>query len=110
MYLNTFREKEKFWAGAGLKGRMRERCGPDIAKAALGVTISSRSVFCIELITDYLYAAGLLTGDPYKYRINTPGTVKPENWSLIMPASLEELSRTAVVKPLRAIVEAGRRI
>ncbi|MFA5146249.1 MAG: 4-alpha-glucanotransferase [Candidatus Omnitrophota bacterium] len=91
LYENSYGEKKKLWKHLKLKGAMRERPDREIVKAALGITGRSRSIFRIELITDLLYAGGILEGDPYQYRINTPGTVSANNWSLIMPVSLERL-------------------
>lgn len=91
MYENTYREKEKLWDRLGLKGKMRERSDADIVRAALGVTLGSRSVFCIELLMDYLYACGIFKGDHYDNRINRPGTVSKTNWSITIPMALEDL-------------------
>ena len=81
---------------------MREKSDPEIVEAALNITLNSRSVFCIELLTDYLYLAdlpdcnnnrvrqaGIFDGDPYENRVNKPGTVSKANWSLVSPISLE---------------------
>ena len=57
MYENTYFEKEKLWKRLGLKGAMREESDPEIVEAALQITLNARSVFCIELLTDYLYMA-----------------------------------------------------
>lgn len=91
MYENTYQEKEKLWRHLGLKGPMRERSGPDIIRAALNITFTSEAVFSIQLLIDYLYLTDMLKGDPYKYRINRPGTVTKDNWSLVMPIALEDL-------------------
>ncbi len=110
MYENTYREKEKLWKHLKMKGPMREKANPKIISAALDITLKSRSVFCIELIIDYLLLAGVFKGDPYQYRINRPGTVSRENWSLVMPISLEDLLKNKICKDIRAKIRAGDRI
>ncbi len=110
MYENTYFEKEKLWRHLKLKGKMREKSDPEIVRAALDITASSNSVFCIELIFDLLDMAGLCEGDPYKYRVNLPGTVSANNWSLKIPVPLEKLLAHKVTKELRKIVTVSRRI
>jgi len=110
MYDNTYDEKVKLWKHLKLKGVAKERCGADVVKAALEITLRSNSVFSIELFMDYLFMANIFKGDPYQYRINRPGTVSPENWSLVMPISLEDMLKHKVCGEIRQMVEdSGRR-
>ena len=110
LYENTYFEKEKLWKHLKLKGRMREKSDAEIVRAALDITASSNSIFCIELIFDLLDLAGLCKGDPYRYRVNFPGTVSADNWSLKIPVPLEKLSAHKVTKVLKEIVTASGRI
>lgn len=88
---------------------MRECADTEIAFEAVKLTTGSASVFCIELITDLLYIGGLLEGDPYQYRINRPGTVNVNNWSLTMPISLEELIKDPLCGKIKsALIDSGR--
>lgn len=109
MYENTYHEKEKLWKQLGLKGPMRERSDAEIVSAALGITLASQSVFCIELIIDYLYTADMFRGDPYQYRVNKPGTVAKTNWSLTMPMPLEDLLKHKVCGKIKKLIaDSGR--
>lgn len=110
LYENTYFEKEKLWKHLGMKGAMKEKSDPKLVKAALSVTAASRSVFCIELIFDLLNLGNICKGDPYRYRVNAPGTVSADNWSLRSPLSLEELLKHKVTKVLKEIVAASGRI
>ena len=110
LYENTYLEKEKLWKRLNIKGAMREKSDQEIVKAALEITANSNSIYCIELIFDLLDIAGICKGDPYNYRINRPGTVSPENWSLKLPISLEELLKHKVNKEIKAIISAADRI
>jgi 4-alpha-glucanotransferase len=110
MYENSFREKEKLWKKLGLKGAMKEKADERSLKAAIEFTLRSNSVFCVQLLVDYLMLAGLYKGDPYRYRLNTPGTVSGKNWSLTIPISLEALLKhkvSAVIKEM--VASSGRR-
>lgn len=109
MYENSYKEKEKLWVHLGLGGQMREKCDPEILHAALKISLDSSSIFCINTIIDYLYLGGVFKGDPYQYRINTPGTISSKNWSLVLPVSLEDLLRHRVNKEIRNLItESGR--
>ncbi|MFA5255883.1 MAG: 4-alpha-glucanotransferase [Candidatus Omnitrophota bacterium] len=110
LYENTYFEKEKLWKHLKLKGKMREKSDAEIVRAALDITASSGSVFCVESIFDLLSLAGLCKGDPYKYRINFPGTVSADNWSLKIPVPLEKLLIHNVTKVLKEMVTASGRI
>lgn len=108
MYENSYLEKEKLWKQLKIKGPMREKSDAGTVKAALNMTLNSAAVFCVELLNDYLFLTDLFKGDPYKYRINRPGTVNKENWSLTIPVSLERLSKDKLGKEIRAMVKSAR--
>jgi 4-alpha-glucanotransferase len=109
MYENTYREKEKLWNVLSLKGHMREKCDPEIIKAALKLTYDARSIFTIQLIVDLLSVGGVFKGDPYQYRMNTPGTVSDKNWSLTSPISMEEMLTHRSIKEIKAIIQSSGR-
>jgi 4-alpha-glucanotransferase len=110
LYENSYLEKEKLWKHLKLKGKMREKSDTEIVRAALNITASSNSIFCIELIFDLLDLAGMCKGDPYKYRVNLPGTVSANNWSLKIPVSLEKLMAHKITKELKEIVVRSDRV
>ena len=109
MYENTYLEKEKLWKRLGFKGAMREKSDPEIVKAALNITLNSRSIFCIELLTDYLYMARVFDSNPYENRINKPGTVSKTNWSLVVPISLEGLLKHKIGSKIKVMAGAADR-
>ena len=110
MYENTYGEKEKLWKHLGIKGAMREKCDPKIVEAALSITLGSESIFCVELLIDYLYLADIFKKDPYEYRINRPGTISSQNWSLVIPMALENLLEDKVCKKIKSMItSSGRR-
>lgn len=110
MYENSFQEKEKLWKILKLEGKMREKSDREIVKSVLQFTLDSSSIFCIHLITDWLYLTDIFKKDSYTYRINTPGTISPQNWSLVMPISLEELLKDKVCLKIRAMTESQGRL
>jgi 4-alpha-glucanotransferase len=110
LYENSFQEKEKLWRHLGIKGPMREKADAEIQRAALKITLESSSVFCINTIIDWLYLADIFEGNPYHYRINTPGTISDKNWSQTIPISLEQLLKLKVNKEIRKMIESSGRI
>jgi 4-alpha-glucanotransferase len=109
LYQNSYHEKEKLWVLLKLRGPMREKSDAAIVEAALKYTLQSQAIFCLQLITDWLYLSGAFKGDAYQYRINTPGTTSPANWSLTMPFSLEELLKHKITRQIRGMVaKSGR--
>ncbi len=110
MYKNTYMEKEKLWKHFGFKGRMREKCDTEILEAAFRLTLGSRSVYCIELLNDYLCLVDAFNGDPYEVRINKPGTVSAANWSMLIPLSLDELLKSGLSTKIKSMVSSSDRI
>lgn len=109
IYLNSYMEKEKLWSSLGLAGPMQEKAGRGLITAILKMTLAADSVFCIQLLQDWLTLAGIFKGDPYQYRINTPGTISQNNWSQILPASLDSLLENKVCDTIKKmIVDSGR--
>jgi len=109
LWENSFHEKEKLWKLLGLPGPMRENCDSQIIKAVLDFNLQSSSLFCVNNIFDLLYLGGILKGDSYKYRINTPGVIDKNNWSLLIPLSLEDLKGHKVNKAIRDMVNSSGR-
>ncbi len=109
MYLNSYGEKEKLWKLFGLSGRMREKCDGEIIRAALRYTLNSNAIFSIESVIDWLYLAGAFDGDPYQYRINSPGDVSEKNWSLCMPLALDDMIEHPVNADIRRMIRAAGR-
>jgi 4-alpha-glucanotransferase len=108
-YENSYHEKEKLWKLLGLKGPMREKCNKELIRAIMQFSLNSRSIFSVQVITDYLYLADIFKGEPYQYRINTPGTISDKNWSLVMPILLEELIKHPVTKEIKEMISSSER-
>jgi len=109
MYLNSYQEKERLWKKLKLEGPMREASDAHILEKALSYTYSSDAMFVIQLIADILGLTELLPGDPYQYRINTPGTVSMKNWSMVFPLPLEELLAHPVAATIKRLTAASGR-
>ncbi len=109
LYENTYGEKEKFWKILGCSGAMTEAASEELLAKVIQFILSSQAIFCVNSIVDYLSLAGIFKGDPYAYRVNVPGTISPQNWSLRLPLSLEELLAHPLNRQIRRmIVDSGR--
>jgi 4-alpha-glucanotransferase len=109
LYENTYREKEKLWKHLGIELPMREKCDAEIMRLALKISLDSSAIFCINTIVDWLYPSGIFKDDSYQYRINTPGTISPQNWSLRLPISLEKLLGHSINRQIHKMVsDSGR--
>ncbi|MDD5432341.1 MAG: 4-alpha-glucanotransferase [Candidatus Omnitrophica bacterium] len=110
LYLDTYQEKEKLWSILEMPGKMQEDAGNELIYAALNFTLESQAIFCIQLITDWLSIAGIFKGDPYQYRINTPGIISNKNWSMRLPISLDDLLRHHVTGEIKKMVVDSNRV
>jgi 4-alpha-glucanotransferase len=110
LYENTYREKEKFWMQIGFAGPIREKCDDEVMRVALKISLDASAIFCINTIIDLLYPSGVFEGDAYQWRINTPGTISPQNWSLRLPISLEQLLKHKINKEIHKMVEDSDRL
>jgi len=109
LYENSYGEKEKLWAALGMPGAMREPCDSALMQRVFGTNLASGAIFSINTIVDILYLDGIMQGDPYKHRINTPGTTGPENWSWVLPLSLEEFLEHPAHARIKKMNEDARR-
>lgn len=105
LYENTYKEKEKFIKKIGLSGKIRENCDYEIVEKALSFVLNSNSIFSIQLLVDWFYLSDIFKGDPYYYRINTPGTISNNNWSLVLPLPLEEVIKHKVSKTINKLIK-----
>jgi len=109
LYENTFGEKEKLWKLLDCSGQMTEVASSDLLAKVVKFVLSSRAIFCVNSIRDYLGLADIFKGDSYQYRVNVPGTISPKNWSLRLPLSLEELLAHPLNQQIcKMVVDSGR--
>ena len=110
LYKNSFREKENLWKHLGFSGEIQEKSNREMIRRSLEMTLNARSVYCVNLLMDWLFLTDKLEGDPYPYRINTPGVTGTRNWSLVLPLSLEDLLASDLCNKMREIIESSDRI
>ncbi len=110
LYENTYAEKEKLWKILDCRGIMQEEPTPELLAKVTQFILGSQAIFCINSIIDYLGLVDIFPGDSYRCRINVPGTIRPQNWSLRLPLSLEKMLALPLNKKIRKMVTDSVRI
>lgn len=100
---DSFTEKRKFLDYLGFSEDTEDPPLQEIVKRALEKASESYSVFSVQLIHDYLSLGGYFFEDSWNARVNFPGSVGPQNWSVVLPVSLEELNQLEINQELKKI-------
>ncbi len=111
IYLSSYAEKDKFWNYLGLKGELKNKPSVEFIKRSLEKINETASIFSIQLLIEYLFLDKniLEKYSGWNYRINFPGTVNKNNWSLVMPVSLEELKEMDINDTIKNIIRKSGR-
>lgn len=107
LYLESFAEKDKFklFLETGTNEK-QELCYLAVKKAN-----ESNSVFSIQLLQEYLCfnSETLEKTGKWKYRINIPGRVSKNNWSVLLPLSMDNLLKSNINEKIMTLLkETGR--
>lgn len=111
LYRSTFNEKKKFRQFTGVREEFSNKASAELIKSSLMKISESDSVFSIQLLMEYLYLNENILNDykGHNVRINFPGTVSDDNWTMIIPVSLEELINMDINESIREInLNSGR--
>lgn len=110
LYMESYGEKKKFLNYLGFKANESE-ISTDLVKKCLEQINQSASIISIQLLHEYLCLDEELLGriGRWHYRINTPGKVSKNNWSQLLPVSLEELLELEINPTLKEIFTASNR-
>jgi len=105
MYLSSFGEREIFLDYIGIKKSSEKKAGVEFILHSLEKIFSAHSVFCINLITEYLFLDNEIRDLHLNqgYRFNFPGTVSDKNWTLTIPIKAEELKNIRINELIRTI-------
>lgn len=104
-YAESYREKEKFLGYLGYEGDINGISAELVEKCLVRVS-ESNSIFSIQLLQDYLSLDPEILKKTGKYncRINTPGSISRNNWSQLIPLSLESMAQLEINKIVNRIV------
>lgn len=112
MYLTSYSEKNNFWNYIGMKSNLSDEISVNFIKKSLEKINSASSIFSIQLLMEYLYLdeSILENYSGWNYRINFPGKIDSNNWSLIFPVSLEKLKELQINDVIREINSESNRL
>lgn len=110
MFESVHNEKKNFMEYIGIKKELNHKADTDLVRLSFEKISSSSSIFCIQLITEYLYLDENILKDykGWNYRINFPGIVSESNWSMVIPVSLEKLKEmqiNEIIKKINTVME-----
>jgi len=110
-YSDSYAEKWKFLDYLEYHNTDITESGPQLIYKCLEKISQSASIFSIQLLQEYLALDEKLLEkmNKWRFRINTPGTVDKNNWSLLLPCALEdilELEINTTIKDL--MIQTGR--
>lgn len=105
LYKESFDEKEKFLRFLAISKKIKTEDYPDLfIRRALEKAGQSRSIFSIQIIYDWLFLGSLFKKeDPVELRVNFPGTMSDQNWSQVLPVSLEKMIELDMNNEIRQI-------
>lgn len=112
LYLDTFNEKQKVLQWLFGKNYSSQKPTTGIICKALEKIYESSSIFCCNLINEYLCLDKILLKkmNKWNYRINTPGTISKKNWSILLPLNLDKLQKLKINNDIKLLAEKYNRI
>ncbi|MFH1429171.1 MAG: 4-alpha-glucanotransferase [Candidatus Margulisiibacteriota bacterium] len=81
-----------WWQFLGWENEASKDLTPESYFYFLQKIYQSSTIFVIKPLQDILNWSHFFPGDPAQYKINTPGTINKNNWSVRYPFTLEELN------------------
>ncbi len=110
-YLSSHDERRSYWHYVGMAGPVEHRVSQEFITKALASVNQARSIFSLQILQDWLALGDYEGRDSWEYRINVPGSMGPQNWSLVAPFSLEAMQKLPSNKAIRQIVvDSGRHV
>jgi 4-alpha-glucanotransferase len=112
LYMESHDEKKKFLKYLSLKNVSTHITNHSLIKHCLETINSSASIFSIQLLQEYLCLDKELikTFNKWTYRINRPGIMNKNNWSIRLPLNLEKLNDLDINKTIYNINKRTKRI
>lgn len=101
-------DRNYFWSNhLHLDGPAPESLSPDTVRLLIRNIFKANSLFCIPPIQDFLaLSARLSPANPEDERVNTPGTVGPQNWTYRMPCTIEALEENvALIREIASLTD-----
>jgi 4-alpha-glucanotransferase len=106
----TPEDKEKFRRFLGFEKERFKKASPPLVRKALEASNAASSIFCVQLLEDWLSLSEDLCKFRPDRRINVPGVVNEKNWRLRLPLSLETMLKLPLNKIILSLNRAAGRV
>lgn len=103
-YRSSSEERQFYWKHVGMTGDLEHRASRAFVRKALESVNRTRSIFSLQILQDWLSLGEFKGRESWEYRINVPGSMGPQNWSVTAPFSLEAMQKLPLNKVIREIV------
>ncbi|MFH0985330.1 MAG: 4-alpha-glucanotransferase [Candidatus Omnitrophota bacterium] len=108
-YRSSHEERKFYWQHVGMPGPVEPKASPEFVRKALESVNGTRSIFSLQILQDWLSLGEFPERDSWDYRINVPGSMGTNNWSITAPFSLEAMQKLSFNKAIRKmVVDSGR--
>ncbi|MBK8982966.1 MAG: 4-alpha-glucanotransferase [Ignavibacteria bacterium] len=111
-YLSGYSEKIKYCRYIGYEGNKEMPVTAEFINRSIKKIFECNSIFSIQLMQEYLYLDKefLNNYSSADYRINSPGTVNDQNWTMRIPMPLEEILSLQINPVLKKLVRDSDRL
>ncbi len=108
-YKSSFSERKFYWEFVGMEGTVKVKSSLEFIEKSLRKVNLTKSIFSLQVLQDWLSLENFKEKESWQYRINTPGTMDENNWSVRSPFSLEEMQKLPSNNKIKKIVvDSGR--
>ncbi len=109
LFVSSFDEKEKALRFFDFENGAKSPEVRELLKTAIRKNLETDSIFNIQLIQDWLCLSENCFADAWNARVNFPGIMSDQNWSIVMPISLEEMRQLEINPFIKSMAEASYR-
>ncbi|MBK6506405.1 MAG: 4-alpha-glucanotransferase [Ignavibacteria bacterium] len=108
LYLSSYNERKVFLKYLGHNSNTLST-SPSLVRKNLAKILDTDSIFSIQLLMEYLFLDKKILNKHKYSRINSPGTISGNNWSSVIPCSLNELIKSEINIQVKKLVEESKR-
>jgi 4-alpha-glucanotransferase len=108
-FMSSYNERQLYWHHVGMHGHPGHKASQEFVRKALETVNAANSVFSLQILQDWLALGEYKERDSWEYRINVPGSMGPQNWSITAPYSLEQMKKLPINETIREIVTNAQR-
>ena len=108
LYLSSYNERKVFLKYLGHNSNTLST-SPSLVRKNIAKIFETDSIFSIQLLMEYLFLDKKILNKHKYYRINSPGTISGNNWSAVIPCSLNDIIKSEINMQVKKLVEESNR-